>query len=113
MGQLLRGIDHDGHGKETIMKRMKVFELGSVALLFACFFRACCIEDGKSAKDLQTEFFSTNFEDKVVSVVRTRRLYSYDPVRWENPIPEQDEWIWEDYKWVSMAMAFCVAFMRS
>ena len=95
------------------MKRMKVFELGSVALLFACFFRACCIEDGKSAKDLQTEFFSTNFEDKVVSVGRTRRLYSYDPVRWENPIPEQDECIWEDYKWVSMSNMYAIVVIDS
>ena len=94
------------------MKRIKVFELGSGALLFACFFacffKACCIEDGKTPKDIQTEFFSTNFEDKVISVVRTRRLYSYDPVRWENPIPEQDEWIWENYKWVSMSNLYAV-----
>ena len=89
------------------MKRMKVFEMGSVALLFACFFRACCIEDGKSAKDLQTEFFSTNFEDKVVSVVRTRRLYSYDPVRWENPIP-YDEGIFEKQNYVSMSNLYAI-----
>ena len=69
------------------MKRMKVFELGSVALLFACFLRACCIEDGRTEENLQAEFFSTNFEDKVISIHRTRRLYSHDPVRWENPIP--------------------------
>ena len=77
------------------MKRMKVFEMGSVALLLACFLRTCCIEE-KSQKDDETEFFSANFEDKVVSVVRTRRLYSYDPVRWENPIP-YDEGIFEKY----------------
>ena len=83
------------------MKRMKVFEMGSVAVLLACFLRTCCCEE-KTDKDLETEFFSTNFEDKVVSVVRTRRLYSYDPVRWENPIP-YDEGIFEKQNYVVSA----------
>ena len=88
------------------MKRMKVFEMGSVALLLACFLRTCCIEE-KSQKDDETEFFSANFEDKVVSVVRTRRLYSYDPVRWENPIP-YDEGIFEKQNYVSMSNLYAI-----
>lgn len=82
------------------MKRMKVFEMGTVALLLACLLRTCCIEE-KSQKDDETEFFSTNFKDKVISVVRTRRLHSYDPVRWENPIP-YDEGIFEKQVYASM-----------
>ena len=88
------------------MKRMKVFEMGSVAVLLACFLRTCCCEE-KTDKDLETEFFSTNFEDKVVSVVRTRRLYSYDPVRWENPIP-YDEGIFEKQNYVSMSNLYAI-----
>ena len=99
------------------MKRMKVFEMGSAALFFACFFacffKACCIEDAKTPKEMHEEFYSTNFEDKVISVVRTRRLYSYDPVRWENPIPEQDEWIWVNYKWVSMSNLYAIVVINS
>ncbi len=96
------------------MKRMKVLEMGSAALFLACFLRTCCIEDdGKTGKDYQAEFFSTNFEDKVISIVRTRRLYSYDPILWENPRLKQDEGIWIDYAWVSMSNLYSIVVIDS
>ncbi|MBQ7190171.1 MAG: hypothetical protein IJR99_12215 [Kiritimatiellae bacterium] len=94
------------------MKRMKLFETGTVVLCLACFLRACCIEDDHLRKDWETEFFSTSFEDKAISVVRTRRLYSYDPVRWENPGPS-DESIWEKSHWVSMSNLYAIVVIDS
>lgn len=94
------------------MKEMRIFEMGSFALLFACFLRACCIDDGKTGKDFQTEFFSSNFEDKTISIDRTRRLYSYDPVRWENPIP-YDEGIFEKQVYVSMSNMYTIVVIDS
>lgn len=93
------------------MKRMNVLEMGSVVLLLACFLRACCIE-GPSPKDYETEFFSANFEDKTISIDRTRRLYSYDPVRWENPIPS-DEGIFEKQSYVSMSNMYAIVVIDS
>ena len=60
----------------------------------------------------RSEFFSTNFKDKVISVVRTRRLYSYDPVRWENPIP-YDEGIFEKQVYASMSNMYAIVVIDS
>ena len=97
---------------EVILKRMKFLEMGSAALLLACLLKTCCCDGGKSLRDMETEFFSSNFADKTISIVRTRRLYSYDPVRWENPTPS-DKWIWENYKWVSMSNMYVIVVIDS
>ena len=83
-----------------MVKHKKFFEMCSVALILACL-RTCSCEE-KSSKGLQTEFFCKHFEDKTISIVRTRRPYSYDPVRWENPIP-YDEGIFEKPEYISMS----------
>ena len=93
-----------------MMKHIKFFEMCSVALILACL-RTCSCEE-KSSKDLQTDFFSKCFEDKTISIVRTRRLYSCDPVRWENPIP-YDEGVFEKPEYMSMSNMYAIVSIDS
>lgn len=97
-----------------MMTRMKLFEMGTVVLFTACFLRTCCIEETEetSQKGFETEFFSKCFDDNTISIVRTRRLYSYDPVRWENPIP-YDEGVFVKKVYVSMSNMYAIVVIDS
>ena len=94
------------------MRGMKLFEMGSLALLFACSLRTCNPSVTKTRKELETEYYSLSCEDKCISIIRTRRLYSVDPLRWEKPIPS-DEGLWENDEWVSMSNMYAIVVIDS
>ena len=86
---------------------MKYFEIGVVILIFASVLRTCSYDNDVSDKELCNQFFSHNFPDETISVVRTRRLYSYSPLQWENPT-SADELIWEKSEWMSMSNMYAI-----
>lgn len=86
---------------------MKYFEIGVVILIFASVLRTCSYDNDVSDKELCNQFFSHNFPDETISVVRTRRLYSCTPLKWENPT-SADELIWEKSEWMSMSNMYAI-----
>ena len=89
------------------MKHMKLFEIGTIALFCASCLRTCNRFDEISMEDIQIECFSTCFEDKTISIVRTRRVYSVDPWEWENPVPSDDRLL-ECGEWMSMSNRYAI-----
>lgn len=91
------------------MKQIRMLESCASVLLLGSVLRTCSIDSTVATRALranETDYFSS-YEDQTISVVRTRRLYSYDPVNWENPIPCDDE-IWENPEWVSMSNLYAI-----
>lgn len=75
-------------------------------MLLGSVLRTCCVDENGILRATETDYFSS-YEDQMISVVRSRRLYSYNPVNWENPIPSDNE-IWENPEWVSMSNLYAI-----
>ena len=86
---------------------MKLLEIGTIVLFCACCLRTCNKFDETSKEDIQIEYFSICFEDKTISIVRTRQVYSVDPWEWENPV-SSDDVIWEHDEWMSMSNMYAI-----
>ena len=88
------------------MKYSIFCEVGTSVLFCACYLRTCSPAVERTT-DVNVEYFSSFFEDKTISVVRTRRIYSLDPWKWENPT-ECDEGVFEIDVWASMSNMYAI-----
>ena len=86
---------------------MKLLEIGTIVLFCASCFRTCNKFDDIPREDIQITYFSKLFDDKTISIVRTRHVHSVDPWEWENPIPSDDV-IWEQNEWMSMSNMYAI-----
>ena len=86
---------------------MKLLEIGTIVLFCACCLRTCSPSVDKSMADIEIEYFATCFDDKTISIVRTRQIYSADPWKWENPVPA-DKGVFESDAWVAMSNMYAI-----
>ena len=89
------------------MNSIRMLESCASVLLLGSLLQTCSINDDRTQRAFETEFFSTSYEDRTISIVRSRHLYSCNPIQWENPVPSDNE-IWENPEWVSMSNLYAI-----